>query len=47
MLIMDYSLDNIFSLQSRKQYMGLAILWIIGYYFYIVQQSFFDNTFQL
>lgn len=47
MLIMDYSLDNIFSLQSRKQYMGLAILWIIGYHFYIVQQSFFDNNFPI
>lgn len=40
----NYSLDNIFGLQNRKLYMGISILWIICYHFYLVTQSFFDEN---
>ena len=34
-----YSIDRVFGLGS-KTYMGIAILWIIGYHFYLVQQIY-------
>ncbi len=40
-------MDRVFGLESRKTYMGIAILWIIGYHFYLVQQEFIDIHFTI
>lgn len=37
-----YNMDYVFGREHRKVYMGLAMLWIIGYHFYIVQSEFID-----
>lgn len=43
----NYSLDNVYGLKNRKFYMGISILWIIGYHFYLVTQSFCDENLYL
>lgn len=35
-------MDYVFGRDRRKVYMGLAMLWIIGYHFYLVQTEFID-----
>lgn len=37
-----YNMDYVFGREYRKVYMGLAMLWIIGYHFYLVQSEFID-----
>lgn len=34
-----YSMDKVFGLESRKNYMGIARLWIIGYHCYSTLSS--------
>lgn len=46
-MMASYSMDKVFGLESRKTYMGIAILWIIGYHFYLVQQEFIDIHFTI
>lgn len=36
-------MNNILGLKQRKAYMGIAILWIIGYHFYLTQEEFINN----
>lgn len=38
-----YNMDYVFGKEHRKAYMGLAMLWIIGYHFYLVQADFIDS----
>ena len=37
-----FNMDYVFGREHRKVYMGLAMLWIIGYHFYLVQSEFID-----
>lgn len=41
-MINQYNMDYVFGREHRKVYMGLAMLWIIGYHFYLVQSEFID-----
>ena len=39
----NFNMDYVFGKEHRKAYMGLAMLWIIGYHFYLVQYEFIDH----
>ena len=39
----NFNMDYVFGKEHRKAYMGLAMLWIIGYHFYLVQSEFIDH----
>ena len=39
----NFNMDYVFGKEHRKAYMGVAMLWIIGYHFYLVQSEFIDH----
>lgn len=39
----NFNMDYVFGKEHRKAYMGFAMLWIIGYHFYLVQSEFIDH----
>ncbi len=39
MIMEKYNMDYVFGNENRKVYMGLAMMWIIGYHFYLVHSD--------
>lgn len=39
----NFNMDYVFGKEHRKAYMGLAMIWIIGYYFYLVHSDFINH----
>ena len=43
MIMEKYNMDYVFGNENRKVYMGLAMIWIIGYHFYLVHSDFINH----
>lgn len=43
MIMEKYNMDYVFGNENRKAYMGLAMIWIIGYHFYLVHSDFINH----
>lgn len=39
MIMEKYNMDYVFGKENRKVYMGLAMIWIIEYHFYLVHSD--------